>query len=332
MRRTLATLGAVLLTLGVAACGSDDDGGGGGGGAAATSGGGGQETVTLRVGVLPIANLAPLYVAQNEGLFEEQGIEVETLVQAGGAEVVTSLVSGGIDVGWSATTGTVISAARGLPIRIVAPGTIGPEDDAEPSGSPLAVRGDSPIQTVEDLAGKRIAVNTLANLADITMRAGLDNLGVDSSTIQFVEIPFPDMPAALETGQVDAAVTSEPFFTQVVQNGGRFIFDPFYATRPGLPTGHWVATSEYAEGNPDVIERFNAAILEANEFSNENPEAVHEAIGGYTQIPPAVIENINISTWSTDVDVEGLRTVEEITREYGPEGLPEVDVESLVFE
>lgn len=137
MKRLLAIVTAVATVLGLAGCGGGDD-------QALEEGSDGK--VTLKVGVLPIANLAPFYVAVNEGFFDDQGLKVEPVVQQGGAEVVASLVSGALDVGWSATTGTVITAAQGPPIKVVAPGTIGPtkENLDETFTTPSSCRRTAP--------------------------------------------------------------------------------------------------------------------------------------------------------------------------------------------
>jgi NitT/TauT family transport system substrate-binding protein len=66
------------------------------------------------------------------------------------------------------------------------------------------VTREASIRTAADLAGKRVAVNTLKNIGDTTIRASVRKAGGDPSSIKFVELAFPDMPAALQAGRVDA--------------------------------------------------------------------------------------------------------------------------------
>ncbi|NEK56739.1 ABC transporter substrate-binding protein [Geodermatophilus sabuli] len=317
-----AALAAVAASL-LVGCGSDDE-------PSATDSSG---VVTLRVAVFPIANLAPLYVGIEQGFFEEEGLSIEPVEQGGGAQVITALSAGEVDVGWSSTPGTIIAAAQGLPIRIVAPGTVGPDSADAMTGQPMVVAADSPIQGIEDLAGKKIAVNTVGNILEVTISAALEKAGVDPGSVEFVEIPPPDQPAALATGNVDVISASEPFYTQVTSSGeGRAIFDAFYAAAPSLPTGHWISTDPHASENEDVLARFDRAITEANEYSNSNPDEARAAIPTFTQIPPGIVDRIGLSTWSDDIDVSGLETVQELTRSYGPPDLDEVDLDSLVLE
>lgn len=322
MRRAVtAALVSTALVTTLTSCGDDA--------AQSASADGSCTPATLKVGVLPISNLAPLYVGINEGFFEDEGLTIEPVVQAGGAEAVAALVSGSLDVGWSATTGTVIAASRNLPIVIVAPGTVGPSDESEPNG-PIVVTGSSPIREPADLEGKTVSINTLANLGDITIRAALDNLGVDSSTVKFVEVSFPDMPAMLEQGEVDAAWLTEPFSTSVVEEGGRVLFDSFVETRPGLPTGHWVTTTRQTAEKECSIVAFGRAVEKANIFANENPDAVRTAIEGYTEIPAPVIGKITLPTWTDEHDTEGLKVITKLTEKYAD--VEPVDIESLILE
>ena len=86
-------------------------------------------------------------------------------------------------------------------------------DDPDNDTAAIAVAADSDIQDVSDLEGKTIAINTLRNISELTVTAALEGEGVDVSTIDFVEVPLPDMVGQLEAGQIDAAGLVEPFIT-----------------------------------------------------------------------------------------------------------------------
>ena len=73
----------------------------------------------------------------------------------------------------------------------------------------LAPKGG--VTDAKQLEGKTVSVNTLKNLPEVAVRNALEQAGVDPSTVKFVEIPFPDVPAALESKRVDAAFAVEPF-------------------------------------------------------------------------------------------------------------------------
>ena len=84
--RLVAMLVALACVAGMTACGGDDDGGGGGG----DSGG----PTTLKVGVIPIADVAPLYLGIEKGFFEEQQLTIQPQLAEGGAAITPAVVSG----------------------------------------------------------------------------------------------------------------------------------------------------------------------------------------------------------------------------------------------
>src|SRR5215210_6744992 len=110
MRRLLLLI-AVLCAL-LAGCGDDGGSGGGGGGD-----GGEPEAVTLKVGVIPIADVAPLYLGVDQGFFEEEGLTIEPQLAEGGAAIVPSVVSGDYQIGFSNTTSLIIAGSKDVPIQ-----------------------------------------------------------------------------------------------------------------------------------------------------------------------------------------------------------------------
>ena len=116
--RRVPLLIALVFAL-VAGCG--DDGGSGGGGG---DGGGASEPVTLKVGVIPIADVAPLYLGMDKGFFEEEGLTIEPQLAEGGAAIVPSVVSGDYQIGFSNTTSLIIAASKKLPIQIISQGVL----------------------------------------------------------------------------------------------------------------------------------------------------------------------------------------------------------------
>src|SRR5688500_11080403 len=110
MRRLLTPLAALALLVPVAACGGDDSGDGGGGGG---GGGGDQEVQQLRVGVIPIVDVAPIYLGVEQGFFEEQGLEVELVPGSGGAAAVPGVVSGDYDFSFGNVTSILLASSEG---------------------------------------------------------------------------------------------------------------------------------------------------------------------------------------------------------------------------
>lgn len=111
MRRTLTAFLTAPVLLTMAACGGDDAESPQGGGAE----GGGLEAVT--VGVIPIVDVAPVYLGQDQGFFEECGLDVSLETGQGGAAIVPAVVSGESQFGFSNITSLLLAASEGLPLQ-----------------------------------------------------------------------------------------------------------------------------------------------------------------------------------------------------------------------
>lgn len=86
-----------------------------------------------------------------------------------------------------------------------------------------------------DLPGRTVAVNTLNNIGDVTIKAVLQSEGIDPNGVSFTELAFPDMPAAVEQKRVDAAWACGPFVTQMLDRGNRPILDNYAKTDRTCP-------------------------------------------------------------------------------------------------
>lgn len=328
MKRSLRARSAVVaLALSgtfIAACGSDD-------GEPPAAGGTGEGEVEvqacdLTVGVQPFAQMAALYVAIEENLFEEEGLTVTTqLAPGGGAGIITGIVSGDLDIGYANYVSTIEASVQGLPLRVI-------RDNDRPDVQALFVMPDSGITEPADLVGKTIAVNGLGNIMELTSRAALRENGVDPAQVTFVELPPPDMPAALSQGQVDAAWLPEPFVTIVTnQLGARPVLDVFEGPTEDLPVAGWVTSAQFAQENSNCVEDFRRVMDEAIAMVAADPEKVAQIIPTFTQIPPEVAADLNDTNWAEANNLEDIRQVEELMREFGIID-EEFDVEQLIIE
>lgn len=306
----VAALALALTATGLAACGDDDEEAGGGGG------GGGGETTTLKVGVIPIADVAPLYLGMKKGFFEEEQLKLEPQLAEGGAAITPAVLSGQFQIGFSNTISLLIAASKDLPVQIIAQGVLAGTDESK-AWADLLVLKDGPIKEAKDLEGKTIAVNTLNNICEVTIKASLEKDGVDVDSLKFAEVPFPDMNAALEAGRVDGACVVEPFVSQGKAGKAKGI-DPFYIrTAPDLTVATYFTSRQYAEENPDVVDRFVRATNRSLEYAQGHPDEVRDILLEYTQIPPEAAEAINLPVWRPDLNRPTIEQLSELSLKYG---------------
>jgi NitT/TauT family transport system substrate-binding protein len=305
-----------LVALGIAAalvaggCGDDEEEGGGGGGEQAA------EQTTLTVGVIPIADVAPLYLGIEQGFFEDQNLKIEPQLAEGGAAITPAVLSGDFQIGFSNTVSLLIAASKELPVTIISQGVLGGKTEEE-AWADLLVLKDGPIKEPKDLEGKTIAVNTLSNICEVTIRKSLSDMGVDDSTLKWAEVPFPDMNAALEAKRVDGACVVEPFVSQ--GKAGKAVgIDPFYVnTAPDLTVATYFTSKQYAAENPEVVEAFVTAMEQSLDYAQQNPDAVRDILLEYTQIPPEAVENIKLPQWRQDITTDTVELLSQLSLEYG---------------
>jgi NitT/TauT family transport system substrate-binding protein len=311
-RAAVALLASLLLTSGVlAACGGDDGGGGGAGSAS-----GGVKPATLNVGVIPIADVAPLYVGIKQGFFKEQQLTINPKLAEGGAAITPAVLSGDFQIGFSNTISLLIASSKGLPVQVITQGVLGGKDESE-AWADLLVLKNGAVKTPKDLEGKTIAVNTLKNICEVTIKASLAKKGVDVNTLKFIEVPFPDMNAAIEAKRVDGACVVEPFVSQGKAGRARGI-DPFYVgTAPDLTVATYFTSKQYAEQNKDVVDRFITAMNKSLDYAQQNPDAARAVLADYTKIPPEAAKNIKLPVWRSELTTDTIQQLSKLSKQYG---------------
>jgi len=214
--------------------------------------------VTLNVGLLPVVDVAPIYLGDQQGFFKEQKLTLNLKLAQGGAAIIPAVVSGDYQFGMSNVISEILAQQKGLKLKLVAQGT-GAGSDL--SSDPWAILTTNPaITQCKDLENRTIAVNTLKNIGEVSIKAYCDTGGVDVSKIKLIEMSLPTMLPSLQRGQIDAIWTGEPFTTQAKQAGARVLSYNVVAVMQHFTVGAYFATADYVAQNPDIVRRFVAAV------------------------------------------------------------------------
>ena len=149
---------------------------------------------------LPIACSARLATNKASG---SKAFQFEYSKYSGWPEIKESLMTGSIQAAYMLAPLVMDLADKKIPVKVVSLG--------HRSGAVIMVRTDSPHRKFKDLAGKRIAIPSRFAVDFLFLRKMLAQEGMSPTDIQIVEMPPPDMPAALYAKAVDAYCTGEPF-------------------------------------------------------------------------------------------------------------------------
>lgn len=281
----------------------------------------------ITVGVMPIVDVAAIYVGKDQGFFEEEGLDVSLELAQGGAAIVPAVVSGEYQFGFSNVTSLLLGTANGVPLQAVSAANFSTGE--VPDIGAVVVPGDSSIQSAADLAGKTVAVNTLNNIGDSTVRHVVEEAGGDPSTLKFAEMGFPDMPAAVSSKQVEAAWILEPHLTRALNDGARVISWNFAETNPELMISAYFTSTPYAAENPETVEAFQRAMQKSLAFADENPDVTRTVLDEYTQIDAEIKEAMTLPRFKTEINTDSVQQLADLALKYGLVDQP-VDITALL--
>jgi NitT/TauT family transport system substrate-binding protein len=302
--------------------------------AACNSGTTPQETTDDGLVKITVANLAvtpsaSLVLGVEKGFFEAEGLDV-TLKDTPAAATQAAVVSGEAQFAFTNVPAILAATANGLPIRVVGPAAKFPSDPADDFLKVVAPAG-SPIKSPKDLEGRTVAVDTLYQLPHLSMIISARSLGVDTSKIKFLEVPFPAMADALANGQADAANLGEPFLSPELAKGGTPVMSNGAGFKPETVQTLWVTSAPYVAENPEIVEKFARALEKSNEYASANDDEVRQAVTTYTKTPVEASKKIFMPYFSAVMDRTNFQIYYDTMKELGVIK-KDIDLDSLFVE
>lgn len=286
------------------------------------------DDTALTIMTPPLTSSAPLHLAVQKGMFEDAGLNVTLTPALTPSATVPALTAGTANMASMGTADVLQAVAGGIPLRAIASAaTTGDEPDAGRVFA--AANGD--IDSVADLEGKTVAVGGLGGGGEASLRAALENEGLDSATVKFVEVPFDSMLASLDRGSVDAISTVEPFTTIALESGAKDLLSPGPVAVAGGPLSLIVVTEEFLAAHGPLLERFAKVLDEATEYAAENEDEIRALLPTYSQTPPEMADKMILPVFQPGVTADSVRIWFDVMADYGfLKG--EVDVDELVAE
>lgn len=308
--RIAAGLIAAVGVFAVTACGGGSDTG--------NQSEGGLEEVTIAIP--PNVNSLGIRTALEEGLFEDAGLDVELVSIQSGSEGGALLAGGGAQFANFGVHNAILSLAEGhgTPITVALTSQTD-EVNSEPHGfGSIVVAAGGDIQTPKDLEGKKIGTSVLGGEAYLNAYQKLEALGVDASSIEWIQIPGPQQVSSVNQGQVDAAITPEPNASIAFLAG---TVEPLLNTDgalPGSPANALTSDAEWAEENPEIIEAVESAVLEANAKLNSDRELAERMIATSMDLDEEVIKMVKLPVFAEEpFTIEGLEQVSQRLLDFG---------------
>jgi len=292
-RRLLSAVTCAMSLAAVAACGSG--GSSSSAGPATTTGGGSLTSLTIAYAA-PGAGFSDLYVGVADGMFKKYGLNVK-IVQVTSNNLVSALLSGSAQIGGGVADGAASAILSGESLRFIAlsQGTYN-----------LQLWVDKGITSVQDLAGKTVALTTAGSETDVGLTALLSSQGVDPGSVtRKYLVTQPEELSAMRSGAAIAGLFQPPNAQSLAKAGGR-IMDSL----SNLPyaVGAYMATSSYVTANPGVIARFFAAEKANLAFLRSSPQQTVAAIARYnstsTEAGDKIAYDFFLNVWKKDPAID----------------------------
>ncbi|HWP96084.1 MAG TPA: aliphatic sulfonate ABC transporter substrate-binding protein [Syntrophomonadaceae bacterium] len=262
MKRTLLALSIFLLTaLLLSGCGTKSTVG------TAQQSNSGHQATEIRIGTQVGPHYAPLFVVKEKKWLEDEfskiGVTVKWVPFAAGPPMNEALAAGQLDLGFMGDSPAIIAKSAGQDNSIIAIASRAPQ------GLAVVLSKKSPLNTVQDLKGKKVGV-VVGSYGHHLLALVLQKNGLSLSDVQVINLPHTDIPTALDKGDIDAGVIWEPLITQLQDKDAIRIL----ADGTGLKKGEivLVARNAFAETNPQLIDIFLKTYLRGYDFVKQNSQ------------------------------------------------------------
>jgi NitT/TauT family transport system substrate-binding protein len=243
------------------------------------------------IGSLAGGSDASIYYALQQGWFSAAGLDVTIQPTSAGPAAMAGVVGGSMQT----ADGNVLSLAeaysKGIPVVLIAAGA---SWTASLPTSVSLVAGPA-IQSLKDLIGGTIAVPSLQDLLTVSTKSFLDQKGIDSNGVHFIEMPPATMPTALLAQRVSAIAVYDPFRSAALSNGGHTIGTPYQSIAPSFLVTAFFASRPWVEAHRRETAAFASVYMRGAAYSNVHHDELLPMISTFSHIP---LEALQHSTYA----------------------------------
>lgn len=251
---------------------------------------------------------APMYVAIEEGYFEEEGIDLTLVCGFGADKTMTAVISGEADIGFMGSEASIYTYAEGATDYVVNFAQL-----TQRAGNFLVAREEMPDFTWEDLKGHLVLGGRKGGMPEMVFEYILKENGIDPETDLEINqnIDFGSTAAAFSEGQGEFTVEFEPGATTLESEGKGYVVASLGEDSGYVPYTAFSAKQSYIDENPDVIQGFTNALQKGMDYVQAHtPEEIAKIIE--PQFPETDLETITTivtryydqDTWKSDLIFE----------------------------
>ena len=233
----------------------------------------------LNIGYQVVPN--PETVVKELGWNEKElGIPVKWIQLESGRHVNKALAVGSVDIGLVGTSPTAAAISQGIPIEVIW------IHDVIGDSEGLVVKGDSGIDRIVDLVGKKVAA-PFGSTTHYHLMVALKLANVKPNELDIINLEPGQMPAAWDRGDIDAGFVWEPNLSKMVEKGGKVLLSSRELAERGFPTADLcVVRKDFATKYPSVVIKYLKILDRAVQLCRSKPEEAAAAIARQFGIAP----------------------------------------------
>ncbi|WP_439378686.1 ABC transporter substrate-binding protein [Amycolatopsis lexingtonensis] len=261
----------------------------------------------LRVGVLPLVDVAAFYRAVDQEYFRKAGLEVQVVTVASGPEAVRGLETGRLDVAFSSYPGMFMAqATHAADLKIIAPAYT-----AKPGHLMLVGAPNHSFTRPDQAAHKRIGVTSRGSISDLLAISELQQAGGDPASITWVTMDMRAMVPAMQRGQIDGAVLAEPFVTTADKAGAVKLLDLGLDLNFEIAMSGWVVPARSAATRPEVIDAFQRA-LNRGVGDVQNRDVREQIFQQYLGVDATTARDVRVGSFPAHLDLGDIQRVADL--------------------
>ena len=261
----------------------------------------------------------PWYVANSNGYFKDEGLDVEIILTPGADKVTAAVLSNDVEIGFCGSEATIYVYNGGEKDYLVNFAGLTKKD-----GSFIVSREKYDNFTLDKLKGKKIIGGRIGGMPEMTLEWTLKENGINLNDVEIdTSIAFASMGGAFIGGEGDFVSLFEPTALEVEKNGYGYVVASLGSLGGNVPYTVFNARKSYIEKNPEIIKKFVKAIQKGLDYTySHSSKEIAESITKY--FPDTSINNlekivkryIDIDSWykTTYIEENDFKHVQEIMK------------------
>jgi NitT/TauT family transport system substrate-binding protein len=273
------------------------------------------EKTNLVVDAFPAIDSVGLFIAEQEGLFKKQGLNVKIDLAKDSQSAITGQLAGTYDITSADYVTYIDNVLNGkAPLRIVAESSV-----LQPNVLTLLVKGGSSVKSIGQLKNQTVSVNAPNDIGTLLIDSVLTENGVQPKTVHFNNnVQFSQVGAALESGEVAASFTPEPFVSVTeMGSGAQELTDLDQGANTDFPIQGVAVTQSWARSNPNTLTAFERAYSQGQEIADTDRSAVEKALESFLGMHPIAAALVSLPSFPTGVNATPLQRIVDAMLKFG---------------